>query len=110
MAKFKCPNCGAEPEKHGRGGLKTCGDRDTRRCQGLICECEDFDNPDFDAEDHGETEEHPCENAVCYHCDWSGRMPVLAFDPKKLVGWAKEAWKAGWRPPIGWKPKKERKT
>lgn len=28
----------------------------------------------------------------------------LAEDAKKLNGWAKQAYAAGWKPPAGWKP------
>ena len=109
--KWACPKCGAEPEKHGRGGIDECIERTAteKSCQGFLCECgwgEDDDGTVAPNErvDHGETQDNPCTNAVCYHCGWDGIFPPPPVDVKKLKGWAKTAWDAGWRPPTGWKP------
>lgn len=101
MSKFVCPKCGAEPEKHGKGD---CRDRD-ERCQGFLCDC-DYTVDNYDHRQHGADAAYPC-NAVCYHCGWTGIMPQQTFKVSELTGWAKEAWKAGWKPPTGWKPGKE---
>ena len=92
--KWACPKCGATHEKHGAGGSDKCKDRYQRDqdCQGLVCECDDWDSGD----EHGASFEHPCPNAVCYHCDWEGRFPPI---PKKLAPWEKKALEAGWMPP-----------
>ena len=94
--KWECPKCGAVPDKHGKGGSDKCEDRLSRHrrdCVGFVCEC------DGDMEDtHGESNHDPCRNAHCYHCTWSGTFPPTAIDPKKLKGWKKTAWEAGWRP------------
>lgn len=83
-----CPDCGAQ---------FNCkkDDCDDRRCQGLICGCE-HDTSNI----HGTTQSDPCKNAVCYHCNWEGRVPPT---PKKLKPWEKKAIEAGWTPPEGWK-------
>ena len=98
--KWACPRCGAEPEKHGKGGESRCN-YDSTPCYGFVCECE----RDTDDETHGTTRE-PCPVANCHHCGWGGTFPLPPpkFDPKKLRGWAKTAWGAGWRPPTGWSP------
>ena len=67
-------------------------------CEGFICEC------DSDDADHDEA--HPCPEARCYHCGWEGVFPPPSYDPKKLTGWARTAYAAGWRPPVGWVPKR----
>ena len=96
--KWACPKCQATPNKHGKGGADKCADPDTHgTCMGFICECDSN-------EEHGDTPENPCPNAVCYHCGWFGEFPVPSFDSSKLKGWAKKAYEAGWRPPVGWKP------
>ena len=95
--KWACPKCGAPPNDHGKGGADACRDelsRHSRDCAGFLCECEDS----FTAESHGESADDPCESAVCHHCGWEGTFPVPAIDPKKLRGWKKTAWEAGWRP------------
>ena len=93
---FKCPKCGATPNKHGKG---ECADRVSYRehsvCLGCICECAEDDN-DSEAEGHGESFENPCPNAVCAHCGWGGTLPVK---PKGLQTWEKKALEAGWTPP-----------
>lgn len=93
--EWKCPECGAKPNKHGKGGNTACQYREGRigSCEGLICEC-DGDT----GKDHGQIKSDVCENARCYHCGWGGRMPPTAIDPSKLRGWQKKAWDAGWRP------------
>lgn len=95
--KWTCPKCGAEPEKHGKG---SCIDLRvlSGQCYGFLCEC---------GVDNCGTYENPCEEAHCYHCGWMGVFPPPKspkFDPKKLRGWAKQAWAAGWKPPGGWTP------
>lgn len=93
---FKCPKCGAEPHKHGAGQC----DYDSRTidCEGLICECEDWedDNPLSEQPGHGETLSNPCKNAHCCHCDWSGTVPKK---PAGLQSWEKKALEAGWTMP-----------
>jgi hypothetical protein len=94
---WACPRCGADANKHGKGGSDKCLESGSgRECQGFLCEC-DNDEP---SEDHGQTHEDPCPSANCYHCGWYGVFPLK---PAKLKGWAKTAWEAGWRPPAGWK-------
>lgn len=93
--KWACPKCGATPDAHGRGPCETR----YGECLGFLCECA-CDT----ADDHGEHADDPCASAACYHCGWAGTFPVPAVDPKKLKGWAKQAWTAGWRPPLGWRP------
>ena len=98
VVKWECPKCGATPEKHGKGGHDKCQYLDgpmmggSRECGGFICECE----YDCDDEDHGTNFGHPCGNAMCYHCGWSGIFPKK---PKGLQAWEKKALDAGWVPP-----------
>lgn len=92
---FKCLKCGAGPQKHGKG---KCLAGEGRECEGLICECEDYDNPLTDAEDHGESFENKCASANCYHCGWGGTVPAK---PKGAQKWEKQALDAGWTPPPG---------
>lgn len=103
--KWACPKCGADANKHGKGGEDKCQEgRHGSECQGFLCEC---DNNEPGA-DHGQTHEDPCPEANCYHCGWGGVFPPK---PAKLKGWAKTAWEAGWRPPAGWTSEKTtRKT
>ena len=102
--KWACPKCGATPEGHGKGGAKVCHD-DGRfggdsRCNGFLCNCLDSGEPEetVDASDHGHTQDNPCTNATCAHCNWFGTFPIPLVDSKKLKGWKRQAWKAGWRP------------
>jgi hypothetical protein len=91
--KWACPKCGADANKHGKGGVEKCTDRisGTQQCLGFICECEN------DTEDsHGTTVDDPCREANCYHCGWGGTFPVM---PKGLQAWEKKALEAGWSPP-----------
>jgi len=97
MAEWKCPECDAPAHKHGRGGKTKCvSDDDLLNCEGLVCECDVDDDIDGD---HGLSQNDPCENAVCYHCGWGGRLPPK---PKKMAPWEKKALEAGWKPPAGW--------
>lgn len=88
---WKCPKCSAAANKCGKevphtdDGIPCSG-----RCMGLICDCDHTTS-----KNHG-TDADPCQNANCYHCGWGGTVPMPA---KKLVGWQKKAWDAGWRPP-----------
>ena len=83
---WSCPGCGA---KHGTCGLavKYSGvQHPDLTCSGFLCEC---------ATDNCSTCETPCENAVCYHCGWTGRFPTLGVLNKehlkgiKLKNWIK---------------------
>lgn len=96
LFKFACPKCGAEPHKHGKGGVYECEHRNNSGCEGVICEC---DAPESEDSDHGQSHANPCHNANCYHCGWHGRLPPL---PKKAQAWEKKALAAGWTPPAGW--------
>lgn len=100
--KWACPRCGALPDKHGKGGATKCRNQNTfdDGCQGFLCDCED------EAADHGDTYETCCHAATCHHCDWVGVFPPPPLDLKKLPPWAKTAWEAGWRPPVGWAAKR----
>lgn len=101
MSAWKCPECGAGFEKHGKGGERSCQCRsEDGTCQGLVCEC----GSNSSSKSHGCSQDDPCEEARCYHCGWEGRMPPLPFDPRKLKGWQKKAFDAGWNPPAGWRP------
>ena len=98
--KWECPECKAPPNEHGKGGEGECemdrrsyGSYTSSDCQGFICEC------DVNEDGHGESQDKPCLEARCYHCDWSGRFPPL---PKKLKPFEKLALAAGWTPPKGW--------
>jgi len=87
--KWACPSCGAKPGRHGKGECRSPGEG----CGGFCCEC------CFDTDkQHGQSLADPCYEARCYHCGWEGHFPPL---PKKLTGWHKKAWDAGWRPPKG---------
>lgn len=94
--EWKCPECGAEPNKHGSGGVAKCEDHHSASsgCGGFVCDCD----CEYDAEDstHGVTFGDPCENARCFHCRWEGSFPVA---PKKVAPWEKRALAAGWTPP-----------
>ena len=63
---WKCPECGAPCNKHGRGACIAAGGS----CAGLICDCEEDTG-----KDHG-TIKDPCPNAACYHCGWGGAIPT----------------------------------
>lgn len=89
---FRCPKCGAEPQKHGKGRCLN-GDRE---CDGLICECMADEFPDSEHPDHGESFTNPCATANCYHCGWGGTVPAK---PKGLQAWERKALEAGWTPP-----------
>lgn len=91
---FKCPKCGAEPHKHGRGNCEY--DSRTIDCEGLICECDIEENPRSEESNHGITLENPCTEANCYHCGWGGTVPAR---PKGLQSWEKKALEAGWTMP-----------
>lgn len=97
--KWACPSCGATASKHGKGGKSACIAGNQLGCDGFLCECDDVCGS---AKGHGESHDNPCVNAVCYHCGWAGVFPVPLFDPKKLKGWAKKAYEAGWKPPSDW--------
>lgn len=107
--KWACPSCGAREHKHGEGGADACEDMHAPAsgCEGFICECIELSSYDTRAEakDHGQPS-NPCGNARCYHCGWEGEFPVPTYCPAALKGWARKAWDAGWRPPVGWKPGK----
>ena len=75
--KWACPRCGAEPSTHGKGGADACKSMGAT-CMGFICECDE----DQLTSTHGEMKAEPCLNAVCYHCDWSGKMPHAALRKK----------------------------
>lgn len=93
-ALFKCPKCGAEPQKHGKG---TCFEtQDGFPCAGMLCECDPRNNPCSDDDDHGVAFTNMCHEARCYHCGWNGTMPVK---PKGMQAWEKKALEAGWSPP-----------
>lgn len=80
MSAFKCPKCGATPDKHGKGECEQ-GVNGSRDCGGFICECEG----DGGAK-HGESVNDPCHNARCFHCRWAGTVPMeKAEDPLKLL-------------------------
>lgn len=87
--KWACPNCGAEPEKHGKGGEEKCLARGGG-CSGFLCDCSDTGS-----EGHG-TFADPCPESYCYHCRWGGVFPPK---PKGLLPWEKKALEAGWTPP-----------
>jgi hypothetical protein len=91
--EWACPECGAKPGKHGKGGKEKCeyhrGSHVT--CVGFVCECSD-DGDD----DHGLVMSNTCPEANCYHCGWGGQMPPM---PKKIAPWEKKALEAGWTPP-----------
>lgn len=91
--KWACPKCGADANKHGKGGREKCKDRhgSNDACNGLLCECDAEEN-----DTHGESFETPCTNAVCHHCGWEGTFPAK---PKGLQAWEKRALEAGWTPP-----------
>lgn len=97
--EWKCPKCSAPHGKHGNGGGAKCQARTTRMCGGFYCDC-DYET----ADGHGESHADPCQMATCDHCGWMGTFPIPLFDEKKLKGWAKTAWAAGWRPPEWWTP------
>jgi hypothetical protein len=96
--KWKCPGCGADAGKPGKGKCLSM-DSCPWRCEGLICDC-----PCDTKKKHGGVESDPCHNARCYHCGWLGTLPVPRFDPATLKGWHKTAWTNGWTPPKGWTP------
>lgn len=87
--KWACPQCGSEPEKHGKGGASKCDYDRHGSCVGFLCECDDHDSD----RDHGMTFSDPCPNANCYHCGWGGEFPVK---PKGIQPWEKKALEAGW--------------
>lgn len=101
--EWKCPRCEATPDAHGNKPYhEFCtGEGTENMCMGFICECESTT---------GEcgTYNNVCPEANCHHCGWGGQFPskvavkawkaVNKLDPKKLTGWKKEAWDAGWRP------------
>ena len=91
--EWKCPSCGAPPNEHGKGGVNECDTGSSNECSGFICDCS------VDEKEHGESQDKPCLEALCYHCGWGGRFPPL---PKKLKPYEKQALAAGWTPPKGW--------
>jgi hypothetical protein len=99
--EWKCPKCGAPPNGCGKGGYEKCQNRSSfqESCSGFLCLCADDSGLE-----HGETYSDPCPEANCYHCGWGGTFPLPKYDVKKLKGWAKKAYEAGWRPPEGWTP------
>ena len=102
MVKFKwaCPECGAEPHSHGKGGAEECQERNSPECQGFLCECSD----PGDSATHGEIGTDPCPEAHCYHCNWGGIFPPIAASQTGWPTWAKTEFKAGWVPKAGWAP------
>lgn len=75
LIPWKCPKCGADADVHGKGGLDKCEDtigRSVSNCRGLLCEC-DLERT---GDDHGQSHDNPCPNAVCHHCTWYGTMPA----------------------------------
>ncbi len=96
--KWKCPQCGAPANKHGKGGSKTCETNPGEAgCNGMICECPSGGaNNLSEKRDHGISFSNPCPNAECFHCRWSGTFPVI---PKGLEAWEKKALAAGWTMP-----------
>jgi hypothetical protein len=94
MPAFKCPKCGALPHKHGKGGKRECISREDEACEGLICDCDDYERSN--EKNHGTSFLNPCHEANCYHCGYGGVMPQK---PKGLEMWEKKALEAGWAPP-----------
>ena len=65
--EWKCPECGAPPHAHGKGGAKKCEYNDNGPdCEGFICECELEDALSADDPSHGLTLENPCKCANCF--------------------------------------------
>lgn len=95
--EWKCPKCGALPNRHGRGRCRDRLDGVEGICSGFICECDNADNGD----DHGESYSDPCFGAMCYHCGWRDEFPK---PPAKWPKWTKTALAEGWTPPKGWQP------
>lgn len=89
--EWKCPECGAAPNKHGEGGAEKCEYDRNGWCCGFLCECDDDGS-----KDHGCLLTKPCPSANCYHCGWGGTFPQM---PKRLATWEKKALAAGWSPP-----------
>lgn len=86
---WKCPKCGAAPEEHGKGGKEKCvWAPHSDICLGFICHCDDDGTSG-----HGESLANRCPAAVCHHCDWYGKFPVI---PRGLQPWEKKALEAGW--------------
>jgi hypothetical protein len=92
--EWKCPKCGALPDKCGNGPCKSKG-AISSSCEGFLCNCDDF-GADSCADDHGESFENVCHNAACSHCGWWGKFPQR---PKGILPWEKKALDAGWTPP-----------
>lgn len=99
--EWACPKCGAEPEKHGKGGKEKCLSEYETTCYGFVCECLDNGVEGADTEEHGTALADPCRWAACHHCGWGGTFPPR---PKRLPPWARKALDAGWSPPKGWAP------
>lgn len=66
---WKCPDCGATSNKHGKGECASCIAH-SGICSGFICDC-DMDT----GAAHG-TAKEPCPAAHCYHCHWQGEFPT----------------------------------
>lgn len=64
---WKCPDCSAPANKHGKGD---CAQPGGGSCSGLICDCDQESGTA-----HG-TAKEPCPNARCYHCEWAGEFPT----------------------------------
>ena len=94
LLKFVCPECGAPPHKHGKGGKNKC--QSEGACDGFICDCDPRDCPESEEKDHGTSFTNRCTTAVCHHCGWGGTVPRK---PKNLAPWEKTAIAAGWTPP-----------
>jgi hypothetical protein len=92
LIPWECPRCGAPANGHGKGGRDECKSGGRKECQGFICECDD-------SESTCGTFEHPCPNAVCHHCGWSGTFPR---PPRHAKPWERRALASGWTPPKGW--------
>ena len=91
--EWKCPDCAAEPNEHGKGGRDRCIDRHSSEaaCAGFLCECDGETNPG-----HGESFADVCVSAICYHCGWTGTYPK---PPMGIQAWERKALEAGWTPP-----------
>jgi hypothetical protein len=69
---WKCPNCGAVPDKHGSGDCVHGKPDWDAECMGLGCCC--INTSDHDKPLHSEASGGVCYNAYCWHCSWSGTI------------------------------------
>lgn len=104
MTRWKCIQCGATPQKHGRGGEDAC--ISVGECEGLLCECFEYgdDAIGSDEKDHGTSYSNPCKHAACHHCGWGGVMPPPLVG---LQAWERKALDAGWTMPAARKAEVE---